>query len=237
MKKRFFFFNHIICSFMYDIHSSEIESKNNDRINELQKKLSYIQQTRDKKVLKPNWPSFFPFIHYNPSELIHPFDDLINRSFRAFIFVIITLLYNLFTLTHVDLSCFSLNRSLFLCIIQGFAAIYFCYAYSYRFLYCACLLKHIPYRFVFYQFCLIFWNIYILIGFCQTGFAGISTLFSAVTENGEDDIFSILLITSNCIILTISLILHCLTLSSASDTRSNSRINYNIHRKINESKV
>lgn len=203
------------------------QDENSNALDDFQNKITHIQQLREKRILKPNWPSFCPILHYNPSELVHPFDDLVRRSFQALLFLIFSYLYNIFALTQIDLSCFSFNRSLFLSLIQGFAAVYFCYAFSFRYIYCASIIKHIPYRFIFYQFALIFWNIYVIIGFCQTGFAGLSTLFNASFENGQDDYLSICVITSNCIISIISLILNCLTLYSASNARQIPHFNFN----------
>ena len=157
------------------VFSNDISLNSNELNNDQNKQI--------KITIIPNFPPFFPLVHYDPKDLPLPFNQLIKFIFFDLFFLIFTCVFNLITLSHLDISNFSYNSSFYLSIIQCSVLFYFIYSFSYKYIYNSCFSQKIPFDFIYMQFAVILFSIYMFIGHQLTGFAGILTFLNAFEES------------------------------------------------------
>ena len=152
---------------------------------ELLAKKKKIEDQVNEMIPSPNYPTFFPLIHYDvQNDLPQASHKCVNYCLKMLMYLSIASIFNVFTVLLVTgLPYYSKVRCFIFAIIQGTAAIYLALNYSYNYLYSSCRKKDIPFKWTIFQFILIVWCAYISIGFPTSGSVGFATFLDLLASS------------------------------------------------------
>ena len=175
------------------------------RESELLKRQQRINQTKSDLVPSENWPLFFPLVRYNLISDIPPnAHSAVNMSLYGLITFLIHSIFNVISVIFViGLPRYPTSKCLIFSIIQGFAASYFILNFGYRKLYVSCANHDIPFQFTLFQFLIVGWIIYLVIGFPDSGSVGFAVFLDLLSISKST--FSKIISFINLVILIICL--------------------------------
>lgn len=132
-----------------------------------------------------NWPSFFPLIHYDPqNDLSAGAQPCIQSALYSLIALVGSVFFNSLTVLCVSgLKEYQKTRCFIFSVIQGFAAVYLSYNYSFVGLYNACKKRDIPFKWTIIQFVVIAWLGYLAVGFPTSGSVGFATMLDIFAKS------------------------------------------------------
>lgn len=182
---------------------------------ELLEKKRKLEQTKGEIVLDVNWPPFYPIIRYAPeTEIPASAKKCVQFSLYGLASLFVSVCYNVIAVICVKgLPRYPKSRCLIFAIIQGYAAMYFAYNFSFSKLYNSCRKKEVPFSWTIYHFILVAWLVYLTIGFPTSGSVGIATLLDIIAIGKSP--FSALVAAINTAIVGISLACQFFTLMGA----------------------
>lgn len=181
---------------------------------ELLQKQRQLQATASTFTNAPNWPSFFPLIHYDPeNDLPQGSRHTIKLAVYLLISYNIFVIFNLFSVLSVRMSDYKhLSNFTFACI-EGIAGAYVILNYIYAVLYSSCQKRDIPFRWTIYMFCFIGWLAYLAVGFPTSGSVGLATFLDVLSKSSSG--FSKFMAFVNSFIAICSVVIAFLLLGAA----------------------